>query len=312
MSARVAKSVVEKKPRQHARSLREEEAVEGAAEMTQSLSAVLLIEDEAVTLRNFAELLTRHGIPHRTASSGAEGLSILDDDPAIDVIVTDLMLPDIGGLGVLNALRPLLAGRPWIQAIVVTGHPSLENAIQALRLEAVDFLTKPVPPSDLIAAVQRARARAFSVRYRDSRQGRGREDEGDEQAAGADREKGAGQEPGDLVLDLDFVRSVIKARALRSRMFDASLFSDPAWDMLLDLMLARLSDKKVYVTSLCIAAGVPIATAFRRIEDLAAKGLVTKTRDSKDTRRVFVELTADGHEKMMAYFTAVGVRAAAS
>ena len=57
---------------------------------------------------------------------------------------------------------------------------------------------------------------------------------------------------------------------------------------------------------------MPISTAFRRIEDLASKGLVTKTRDSKDTRRVFVELTDEGYDKMAAYFTAVGVRAAAS
>jgi DNA-binding MarR family transcriptional regulator len=95
-------------------------------------------------------------------------------------------------------------------------------------------------------------------------------------------------------------------------MFDASLFSDPAWDMLLDLMLAHLSGKQVYVTSLCIAAGVPIATAFRRIEDLAAKGLVTKTRDSKDTRRVFVELTEAGMQKMANYFDAVGTQAGAA
>ncbi len=275
-------------------------------EIKQSLSAVLVIEDDPVTLRNYGELMSRHGIAFRTAASGAQGLALLDEDPAIDVIVTDLMLPDIDGLGVLNALRPLLAGRPWIQAIMVTGHPSLENAIQALRLEAVDFLTKPVPPSDLIAAVQRARARAFSVRYRGSKNDRGK--------AGADEKAGAfGARDGEQgPLDLDFVRSVIRARALRSRMFDASLFSDPAWDMLLDLMLAHLSDKKVYVTSLCIAAGVPIATAFRRIEDLAAKGLVTKTRDSKDTRRVFVELTDGGYEKMASYFGAVGGRAAAS
>ena len=130
-----------------------------AAEETQLLSAVLLIEDDAVTLENYGELLGRSGIAHKSTRSGAEGLSILDSDPSIDVVVTDLMLPDIDGLGVLNALRSLLAGRPWIQAIVVTGRPSIETAIQALRLEAVDFLTKPIAPSDFIAAVQRARAR---------------------------------------------------------------------------------------------------------------------------------------------------------
>lgn len=286
---------------------------------SQTLNAVLVVEDDPITLENYSELLQRSGIAHRTSTSGSEGLSILDDDPTIDVIVTDLMLPDIDGLGVLNALRPLLAGRPWIQAIVVTGHPSLETAIQALRLEAVDFLTKPVVPSDLIAAVQRARARAFSMRFRDSKLSRsattGRPQMDSTQALGTTLGGGAtggASPPLDAPLTPEVVRRVIKARALRSRMFDASLFSDPAWDMLLDLMLAHLSGKQVYVTSLCIAAGVPIATAFRRIEDLAAKGLVTKTRDSKDTRRVFVELTEAGMQKMANYFGAVGTQAGAA
>jgi len=284
---------------------------------SQTLNAVLVVEDDPVTLENYAELLQRSGISHRTSTSGSEALSMLDDDPSIDVIVTDLMLPDIDGLGVLNALRPLMAGRPWIQAIVVTGHPSLETAIQALRLEAVDFLTKPVAPSDLIAAVQRARARAFSMRYRDSKLSRsqqvGRPAMDHASAARATAHDSAhAAEAAPAQLTPDHLRRVIKARALRSRMFDASLFSDPAWDMLLDLMLAHLSGKKVYVTSLCIAAGVPIATAFRRIEDLAAKGLVTKTRDSKDTRRVFVELTDAGIQKMAGYFSAVGLQAGAA
>lgn len=284
---------------------------------SQTLNAVLVVEDDPTTLENFAELLQRSGIAHRTSTSGSEGLSILDDDPSIDVIVTDLMLPDIDGLGVLNALRPLLAGRPWIQAIVVTGHPSMETAIQALRLEAVDFLTKPVAPSDLIAAVQRARARAFSMRFRDSKLSRaqpaGKQAMDRQQAfkTVANDSASAG-ETSAAQLTPEHLRKIIKARALRSRMFDASLFSDPAWDMLLDLMLAHLSGKKVYVTSLCIAAGVPIATAFRRIEDLASKGLVTKTRDSKDTRRVFVELTDAGIQKMAGYFGAVGLQGGAA
>ncbi len=272
------------------------------AEETQLLSAVLLIEDDAVTLENYGELLVRSGIAHKSTRSGAEGLSLLDADPSIDVVVTDLMLPDIDGLGVLNALRSLLAGRPWIQAIVVTGRPSIETAIQALRLEAVDFLTKPIAPSDFIAAVQRARARAFSVRFR----GLGSAHSAAHHAGTRTATKPDGS------IDIEFVRSLVKARALRTKMFQSELFAEPAWDMLLDLLIAHLSGKKVYVTSLCIAAGVPIATAFRRIEDLAANGLISKTRDSKDTRRVFVQLTDAGYRKMADYLNAVSAQAPAA
>lgn len=98
-----------------------------------------------------------------------------------------------------------------------------------------------------------------------------------------------------------WTRRLIDFCTARQSFFPDGLFSDPAWDMLLDLTHARLSGKRVSVSSLCIASRVPATTALRRISDLVSEGLATRVRDEADGRRVFVELTEDGFSRMNAY-----------
>ena len=101
--------------------------------------------------------------------------------------------------------------------------------------------------------------------------------------------------------DRSWTRSLIDLCSTRQNYFPDGLFSDPAWDMLLDLTHARLSGKRVSVSSLCIASRVPATTALRRIGDLVSQGLATRVRDESDGRRVFVDLTEDGFTRMLAY-----------
>jgi hypothetical protein len=90
--------------------------------------------------------------------------------------------------------------------------------------------------------------------------------------------------------DASFIRAMVRARRLRADYFRADLFADPAWDMLLDLMAARLEGKKVAVSSLCIAAAVPMTTALRWIAMLTEHGLLVRVADPDDGRRAYVEL----------------------
>ena len=98
-----------------------------------------------------------------------------------------------------------------------------------------------------------------------------------------------------------WTRGLIELCSTRQNFFPDGLFSDPAWDMLLDLTHARLSGKRVSVSSLCIASRVPATTALRRIGDLVSQGLATRVRDENDGRRVFVDLTDEGFTRMLAY-----------
>lgn len=101
------------------------------------------------------------------------------------------------------------------------------------------------------------------------------------------------------------VRAIIRARRLRDRYFPSEMFADPAWDMLLDLMAARLDRQRVAVSSLCIAAAVPATTALRWIKTLTDQGLFVRTADPQDGRRVFIELSDQAASQLAAYLTAV-------
>ncbi len=94
------------------------------------------------------------------------------------------------------------------------------------------------------------------------------------------------------------IRAHIKARRNRERFFAAELFSDPVWDILLDLSASRLEDRPVSVSSLCIAAHVPTTTALRTIRMLEDRGLLTRRNDPSDARRSFIALSRHAAEAM--------------
>lgn len=127
----------------------------------------------------------------------------------------------------------------------------------------------------------------------------------------ADGKRGYGQQPrlspygaADRlggVTSLD-IRKMIRMRRLRDKHFPSDLFSDPAWDMLLDLMVARIDRLPVSVSSLCIASAVPATTALRWIKTMTEAGLFERRSDPSDGRRVFIALSDESAQAMHAYF----------
>lgn len=91
-------------------------------------------------------------------------------------------------------------------------------------------------------------------------------------------------------------------RRRREHIFPTNLFSDPAWDMLLELYAACLEQQRVTTTNLCISAAVPATTALRWIGTLEQSGVITKHGDPLDARRVFIDLSATGKSMMERYF----------
>jgi hypothetical protein len=112
----------------------------------------------------------------------------------------------------------------------------------------------------------------------------------------------AGQPP---LPDPRMVRQVIANRQARARFFDAELFGDPAWDMLLDLTAARGEGAQVSVTSLCIAAGVPATTALRWLTQMVESGLFVRVPDPADKRRAFIALSDRSLTAMAGYFASL-------
>jgi hypothetical protein len=113
-------------------------------------------------------------------------------------------------------------------------------------------------------------------------------------------------QPGSLgVLPVDSlqIRALISERRRRERIFPTNLFSDPAWDMLLELYASSLEQQRTTTTNLCLSAAAPPTTALRWIGTLEQSGLVTKHGDPLDARRVFVALSATGKSMMERYFS---------
>jgi hypothetical protein len=109
---------------------------------------------------------------------------------------------------------------------------------------------------------------------------------------------------GKIRVDAGLVRGIIRARRLRDQFFRSDLFADPAWDMMLDLFAARLEQRRVAVSSLCIAASVPSTTALRWIKSLCDQGLFVRKADPEDGRRVFIELGDASAAALDAYLRA--------
>lgn len=93
------------------------------------------------------------------------------------------------------------------------------------------------------------------------------------------------------VVRAEDIRAMIRLRRQRDRLFAGDMFADPAWDMMLDLMAARIERMRVAVSSLCIAAAVPATTALRWIKTLTDTGVFIRVADPTDRRRIFIELS---------------------
>jgi DNA-binding NtrC family response regulator len=118
-------------------------------------STILIVDDDPVQRRLLETMVRRFGYETETAEGGEAALQRLQavDRPAIDLLVLDLVMPDLDGMGVLGQLREQ---RRTIPAIVQTAHGSIETVISAMRAGASDFVVKPVGAERLQISIKNA------------------------------------------------------------------------------------------------------------------------------------------------------------
>ncbi len=113
---------------------------------------ILFIDDEEIVLRSCRRIFAASGYEIDTALSGEEGLSkALNQD--FDIVVTDLKMPGIGGMEVLNRLR---RSRPDTTVIIFTGYASVDTAREALKNGAFDYIPKPFTPEEIREVIKNA------------------------------------------------------------------------------------------------------------------------------------------------------------
>lgn len=98
---------------------------------------------------------------------------------------------------------------------------------------------------------------------------------------------------------LEAARRIYHSRRIRDRIFGSDLFADPAWDILLDLFIARREGRKVTISSACAAASAPTSTAARHIAHLVQKRLVARVSRLEDARSSYLELTPAADRKII-------------
>ena len=113
---------------------------------------VLVIDDEQIVLDSVSQILMDENYEVDVSLSGREGLDWAIERP-YDIVLTDIRMPDIGGMRVLRDIKRIKSSLP---VLIITGYATTRSAVQAMKLGAADYIEKPFEPEQLLEAVSRA------------------------------------------------------------------------------------------------------------------------------------------------------------
>ena len=112
---------------------------------------ILVVDDEPLVRRSLSELLTLQGYAVSSADNAREALNLLKNYTA-DIIISDIKMPEIDGVHLLKQIKE---NYPDIAVILITGYGSIENAVQAIKDGAYDYVTKPIVDSEINIVIER-------------------------------------------------------------------------------------------------------------------------------------------------------------
>jgi len=113
---------------------------------------VLVVDDEPGVIKSCDRILTQEEIEVEGVTSGLEGLELVKSR-RYDAVLLDLKMPDLNGMEVLRRLKRT---SPETTVIIITGYPSVDTAVEALKLGAFDYVPKPFTPDEITEKVRRA------------------------------------------------------------------------------------------------------------------------------------------------------------
>jgi DNA-binding NtrC family response regulator len=118
--------------------------------------AVLLVDDEVPFVEAMTRRLRKRELFVLTAFSGPEALQELRKHENVDVVILDVKMPGMDGI---EALREIKREHPLVEVIMLTGHATVETAIEGMKRGAFDYLMKPCDIDQLLAKVQEAKTK---------------------------------------------------------------------------------------------------------------------------------------------------------
>jgi DNA-binding NtrC family response regulator len=121
-----------------------------------TIATIMLVDDEVPFVEAMTKRLTRRDLSVEQAFSGKEALNKLTAGSQAEVVILDVKMPGMDGIEALQAIKGKV---PLVEVIMLTGHATVESAIEGMRLGAFDYLMKPCDMEHLIAKVKEAAAR---------------------------------------------------------------------------------------------------------------------------------------------------------
>lgn len=117
------------------------------------ICTILLVEDEEYIRESLKEILEMNGYKVTTAHNGEAGIEAAAKE-SFDILITDLKLPGMDGIGVIRAIK---SASPDTACIVLTGYASVETAVEAMRVGAFTYLKKPLNKDELLIILEKAK-----------------------------------------------------------------------------------------------------------------------------------------------------------
>ena len=114
---------------------------------------VMLVDDEAPFVETTSKRLTKRNLNVLTAFSGKEALELLEKHRNLDVVILDVKMPGIDGI---ETLRQIKKAYPLTEVIMLTGHATVESAIEGMKLGAYDYLMKPCEIETIVFKIEEA------------------------------------------------------------------------------------------------------------------------------------------------------------
>ena len=114
---------------------------------------VLLVDDEVPFVETMTKRLTKRNLKVMAAHGGQEALDVLDKHRNTDVVILDVKMPGMDGIETLKEIRKAY---PLTEVVMLTGHATVETAIEGMKLGAYDYLMKPCDMDQLMQKVEEA------------------------------------------------------------------------------------------------------------------------------------------------------------
>ena len=280
-----------------------------AENASDDFGTILIIDDDRVWVDDCARALQNLNYTTECAYSVAQAFDQIRN-PAISTVLVDYRMPDGDGISLIHALsrRSRLHGRR-LSFVLVTAFPTVDLAIDAIRASVVDLLQKPFSPAALNASLMRVRAMRAEVaspeplvnEFKDLSCEVRRLANLLQETSGDEPDKAEWSRSKGKPLDAALVKKLIRAEYARARAIGGKILGDPAWNILLDLLLASLEGRRVAVSSACIVAGVATTTALRLVNRMVDDGVLMRLPDDNDGRRHFLAIAPEVEDALKNY-----------